>query len=106
MHHEGVDVRFMFFHFFLPNKNMLKIGIEYFVSIAFWDHLVGVDDDETVPNQGMYFSFCQSSLQLSEYFRCIDDVHFDEISFEGVGLSAFLNLVCSGLEGSAGLQHS
>ena len=55
MHHEGVYMRLMSFHLFLADEDMFIVCIENFFCIALGDCLVGVDDDETKPNKGVYF---------------------------------------------------
>ena len=71
----------MSFHLFLAVEDVFIVCIENFLSVALGNGLVGVDDDETEPNKGVYFFLGQPSLQLAEDFRSIDDVHFDEIPF-------------------------
>jgi hypothetical protein len=47
----------------------------------------------------------QPAFELPQNLRRINDVHFNEIALDRVGIPAFLNLAGSRLEGTARLQH-
>jgi hypothetical protein len=60
------------------------------LTVVFGNELKRVDDDETVPQVGVYFLVLESFLDLVQYFRPIDYFHLNKVFLNGTGLSAFL----------------
>ena len=104
---------FMFSDILSPDENTVKIGRETLLRVLFLYKLERVDDDKTVPKTGVNLLLCQSSLQLRQHLSRIDDVHFDQILFDTIALTASLQLVgldfercavfCDSADSTAGL---
>ncbi len=87
-----------------PEENLFVVIMKSVLTIVFWDELKRIDDNETVPQVGVYFFVLESFLDLVQNFCPVDDVHLDQVFFNRTRLSAFLQQKGFGLEFSPVLQ--
>lgn len=57
MVHEGINMRLVLSHIFLPNKNMFVIGRKDLLTILFGNKFKGVNNDKTVPHKRVNLPF-------------------------------------------------
>lgn len=96
--HEGEDVRFMLANVFSLDEDTIELARQAFFRVLFRDEFERVDDNEAVPQTGMDLLFGQPPLQLHEDFRCIDNVHLDQIFLKTVTFPTAFQLMRLNLE--------
>jgi hypothetical protein len=101
LEHERENVGFLLADVLALDEYAVEVARQALLRVLFCDELEGVDDDDAVPQASVDLLLGQPPLQLHQHFRCIDDVHLDQVLLQAVAVPAAFQLMSLHFEGAA-----